>query len=114
LDPVSWPGSGIIDRVDERWADVRRLWEEKQAAAFPDCRGEEVDGVDLVLVDADLAGCVMHFLGNQFRGDDFQRGILRQIAADLDRIVPKMSGEVAQYFEREALLAHASLRALTK
>ena len=100
--------------VDHRWAEVRRLWQEKQATPFPDCRGEEIDGVDLVLVDADLAGCVMHYLGNQFRDDAFQLVILRQIAADLDRIVPQMSGEAGRYFEREARLAHATLGALAK
>jgi hypothetical protein len=104
----------MMYHVDERWAEVRRLWEEHRAAPFPDCRGEEIDGVDLVLVDADLAGCVVHFLGVKFRDDDFQLGILRQIASELDRIVPKMSGEIARYFKREALLAHATLRALVK
>jgi hypothetical protein len=104
----------MIYRVDERWAEVRRLWEEHMAAPFPDCRGEEIDGVDLVLVDADLAGCVMHFLGDRFRDDDFQLRILRQVAGELDRIVPKMSGEAGEYFECDARLAHATLRALGK
>jgi hypothetical protein len=76
---------------------------------FPDCRGEEVDGVDLVLVDADLHGCVNHLLGRRFRDDEFQLNILRRVAADLDRIVPMMSGDVKAYFEDDARLAHAAL-----
>ena len=102
----------MIDGMDDGWDDVRRLYAEVRAAPFPDCRGEEVDGVDLVLIDADLAGCVMHFLGQRFRDDVFQRQILEQIVGELDRIVPQMTGEVAVYFERECRLAHATLTAV--
>ena len=102
----------MIDGMDDRWSEVRRLFAEAREAPFPDCRGDEVDGVDLVLIDLDLAGCVMHFLGQRFRDDAFQLPILEQIAGELDRIVPQMTGEVARYFEREARLAHATLAAV--
>jgi hypothetical protein len=94
------------------WLEVKRLWNEKMDAPFPDCRGEEIDGVDLVMLDSDLAGCVMHFLGERYGTDEFQKRILERVFADLTRIVPKMTGEVAEYFSRELLLAAATLGSL--
>jgi len=102
----------MIGGMEDHWTEVRRLFAEVQVAPFPDCRGREVDGVDLVLVDADLVGCVMHYLGQGFRDDAYQLPILERIAGELDRIVPQMTGEGARYFEREARLARATLAAV--
>lgn len=93
------------------WGEVRRLWNEKIAAPFPDCRGDEIAGVDLVMADSDLAGCVMHFLGNRFGTDEFQLRVLKRVSEDLRRTVPQMSGDVERYFERELQLAVATLAA---
>jgi hypothetical protein len=45
---------------DEPASTMNRLFDEHQRAAFPDrWRDEDVAGVDLVLLDAHLAGCVV-------------------------------------------------------
>jgi hypothetical protein len=97
--------------VDDKFA-VRALTAAHEAARFPDCRGEEIDGVDLVLVDLDLHGCVDHFLGKPYGEDEWQLGILRQVTRDLDRIAPRLPSEWSGYFARARQLAHALLGAL--
>jgi len=56
----------------ERWAEsllvqdntlIEELWREHKLAAFPQgYRGKDVNGVDFVMLDADVAGCVDTFL----------------------------------------------------
>jgi len=70
---------------------VRQLWEQHRRTPFPDCRGVVVDGVDLVVVNADLDGCLRHFLvGPRSGGDDLQLLILREVAEALVRVVPRL------------------------
>lgn len=98
--------------VDDKFAAVRALAAAHEAARFPDCRGEEIDGVDLVLVDLDLHGRVLHFLGNPFGEDEWQLRILRQVTRDLDQIAPRLPSEWSGYFAKARELAHALLDAL--
>ena len=45
-------------------AEAWQLWDEHCRAPFPDrLRGMEIAGVDMVLLDADIAGCVTTWLG---------------------------------------------------
>jgi hypothetical protein len=98
--------------VDDRFSLVRPLAAAHAAWPFPDCRGEEIDGVDLVLVDADLHGCVAHFLREPFGSGQRQRDILSRVSADLDRIQPSLPDQWADYFGQADALARALLRAL--
>jgi hypothetical protein len=42
---------------------IEQLWREHKLEAFPQgYRGKDVNGVDLVMLDADVAGCVDTFL----------------------------------------------------
>jgi len=61
-----------------RVEELRRLWEERLPEPFPDAvaKGEDYVGVDLVMLDADIAGVVSSFLGSH-RLDERQRGIVR-------------------------------------
>ncbi len=98
--------------VDDRFAAARALAVAHGAARFPDCRGQEIEGVDLVLVDADLHGCVRHFLGKPFGEDEWRLGILRQVTGDLDRIASRLPAEWSGYFAEARDLAHALLSGL--
>ncbi len=73
-----------------------------------------VDGVDLVLVNADLDGCLRHFLvGPRSGGDDLQLLILREVAEALVRVVPRLvPGPASSYFDLDQQLAAATLRYL--
>ncbi|MEV6018219.1 MULTISPECIES: hypothetical protein [unclassified Streptomyces] len=78
--------------------DLARLWEDHLHALFPDgFRGVDFDGVDLVLLDADVAGLVQ----KELRGglDDTGIACLWGRIADLDKIVPQINEEYsASYF----------------
>jgi hypothetical protein len=42
---------------------IEDMWKEHREAVFPSvCRGRDVDGIDLVMLDADIAGCVSTYL----------------------------------------------------
>ncbi|MGW1985025.1 hypothetical protein ACWCPJ_21660 [Streptomyces collinus] len=42
----------------EQFQTAARLWQEHRAAEFPAClRGAEFEGIDMVMLDADTAGC---------------------------------------------------------
>ncbi len=80
---------------------------------FPDCRGAVVDGVDLVVLDDDLTGAVRHFvIGPRSGSDDLQLLILRETARALTRILPRLAGEAATYFDLNRQLADATLHHL--
>jgi hypothetical protein len=39
---------------------IEDMWKEHREAVFPSVsRGRDVDGIDLVMLDADIAGCVL-------------------------------------------------------
>ena len=72
--------------------------------------GDEVEGVALVMLDADIAGLAAAFLGagGTLRPD--QWWTLRECAADARAVVPHLSGEAWVYFGRLYALAQAVLR----
>ncbi|SFY49607.1 hypothetical protein [Streptomyces sp. F-1] len=91
----------------ERLRDVSRLWEEHRRAAFPaDVRGAEPAGVDLVLLDATVAGCVSGWLDGGGSLDAERGRILRDAVTDLDRVLPEIPGaDGPRYFRHLRRLA---------
>jgi hypothetical protein len=74
------------------------MWAEYEQAAFPDeCRGSEDDGVDLVLLGADLAGCVSTYVS---RGTLNARrlAVLTNGAGALKSKIPQLGSEASVYF----------------
>ncbi|MFG2289728.1 hypothetical protein ACGFOU_27105 [Streptomyces sp. NPDC048595] len=96
-----------MKRTPEPEAVVARLWQEHLRAPFPAAlRGAEAAGVDMVLLDADTAGCVSVWLDNGGSLDAGRRGTLRDRLAELDRALPLLSapGEL-RYCQRLRRLA---------
>ena len=91
-----------VSGSDERQALVSRLWKEHRDAAFPArLRGEERAGVDMVMLDADIAGCVDSWSRSSGPLDHNRLSRLRVLRRDLDRVLPLLddAGE-RQYYER--------------
>jgi hypothetical protein len=88
-----------------------QLWAEHLRAPFPARPpGELIVGVDLVMLDADVAGCVQTWMGNNFRLDEPNRGWLARCLSDLDRVLPVMDDPAERdYFERLRRLARLAL-----
>ena len=82
--------------------EVSRLWRKHQHAAFPArFRGAEIGGVDLVALEADIAGCVQSWRSGGGSLDEDQCQDLTRRIEDLDAVMPQMTSRVeVLYFER--------------
>lgn len=78
------------------------LWDEHMRAKFPPhLRGRDIEGEDVVKLDADIAGCVSSSLSGPL--DARHRGILLQCLAVLEeRVLPSISDEdgAIEYYDR--------------
>ncbi|MDX3074026.1 hypothetical protein [Streptomyces sp. MI02-7b] len=79
---------------------LARLWEEHCRAPYPPgFRGVDIEGVELILQDADVAGLVQRELSGGL--DDNGIAILWACIADLDKIAPLINEEYCvSYFGR--------------
>ncbi|WP_256341124.1 hypothetical protein [Streptomyces sp. TLI_105] len=84
------------------------LWEDHLRAPFPDgFRGVDFGGVDLVLLDADVAGLVQRELSGGL--DDSGIAYLWSCIADLEKIVPLINEEYcASYFTELRTMAQVA------
>lgn len=75
--------------VGEREVTLARLWQEHLGTPFPTgLRGSEPAGIDVVLLDAAIAGCVSTRQNNGGFLDAERHRILRDCIADVDRALP--------------------------
>lgn len=91
---------------------IEQLWREHYSAAFPQRHyDEDVNGVDLVMLDADVAGCVATFLS---RGNLnlSQTVVLGLCYRDLTCLIPMLDDEGKAYYHRLELLAKLVLKAV--
>jgi hypothetical protein len=87
--------------IDVRVADVAALWATQRSAPFPSrLRGAEIAGVDIVMLDAQVAGCVSSWLSNGGSLDRRRRDALAACRDHLDRVIPELAGAEAIYCRR--------------
>jgi hypothetical protein len=85
---------------DERLGE---LYEALAAGPYPPgCAGEEIDGVELVMLDADIAGVASHYLRNSRPITDDHRAMLIDLIADVDRVWARLPHDAAREFYRRA------------
>ncbi|MEW2252698.1 hypothetical protein AB0907_35910 [Streptomyces sp. NPDC006975] len=96
-----------MSESSEHLRPVARLWSEHRRAPFPaGLRGSEIGGTDLVLLDANTAGCVLTWLNNGGALDGQGIRALHECIEDLDRIVPRITVPAgARYYARLRQLA---------
>ncbi|MFE6747928.1 hypothetical protein ACFVGM_18910 [Kitasatospora purpeofusca] len=104
LHPPTAAAAAVGPRA-EPGARLARLWEDHRRAPYPDgFRGVDIEGVELILLDADVAGLVQRELNGGLDGDGI--AVLRACIAGLDRIVPLIdSAYCASYFTKLRTLA---------
>ncbi len=73
--------------------------EHKQVLFPPECRGEEINGVDLVMLDADISGCISSFLKSKGRLDPKRIEILEKCQKDLNKLASKMECKSKDYYD---------------
>ena len=91
---------------------IRELWDEHMSTPFPEAySGKDVSGIDMVMLDADVAGCVDTFLD---RGNLnlFQTAILGLCYRDLNDVIPALNEEGKAYYSRLERLAELVLKAV--
>jgi hypothetical protein len=91
---------------------IEESWKEHDATPFPTgFQGKDVDGIDFVMLDADIAGCVDTFLerGNL---NLFQTAMLGLCYRHASYVTPILNGEGAAYFWRLERLAELVLKAV--
>ncbi|MFF9063781.1 hypothetical protein ACF09E_00345 [Streptomyces sp. NPDC014891] len=106
LGPSSAAEAAAADPTGSRPEDrLALLWEEHLRAPYPDSfRGVAVGGVELVLLDADVAGLVQCELHGVL--DDAGVATLWACIADLDKAVPLIDSEYCgAYFARLRTMA---------
>jgi hypothetical protein len=92
---------------------IEELWSRHVQASFPPrCRGKEIKGIDLVLIDADTAGCVSTFLERNGHLDQCRLAILGLCYHHLGLVVAGLKGEGRDYFSRLEELAGLVLSAV--
>jgi hypothetical protein len=100
------------DESSDPVATVRDLLETHNASPYPPelSGGDEVAGVALVMLDADIAGLAAAYLGagGALRPD--QWFTLREALADARLVMPHLTGEAWVYFGRLYMLGRAMLR----
>lgn len=104
---------GVQEKIDL----ILKLWDEHKYAKFrKDIAGEEIDGIDLVLLDADTAGCIDTFLkrSNQYTLDISRTAILKHCYRDLSIVSARFAGAPKDYFQRLETLARLILEVLTE
>ncbi|MBM2620641.1 hypothetical protein JIG36_34590 [Actinoplanes sp. LDG1-06] len=86
---------------DDRSVAVTRLWDAHLGTPFPGrLRSVDVAGVTMVLLDADVAGCVTTWLDNGGTLDERRWDTLATCELHLERVLPELSGAEAAYFQR--------------
>jgi hypothetical protein len=84
---------------------ILELWQEYSSAAFPKGHGgKQLNGTDLPLLEAEIAGCIHMYV---HRGElDFRRvEILSRCLIDLNAVILLMDSEEFMYFDRLRRLA---------
>ncbi|GAB7051354.1 hypothetical protein [Catenuloplanes indicus] len=86
---------------NDRMTGMARLWTAHRDAAFPDrLRSVDIAGIEMVMLDADVAGCISTWLNDGGNIDDRWWDVLAARERDLERVVPELSGDEAAYFQR--------------
>lgn len=86
-------------------AEILELWREHSSAAFPRGYGRAVKGIDLALLDAEIAGSIRMYVHNGAKIDAARVNSLREHLTELNTIVLLLDREEMIYFDRLRRLA---------
>lgn len=94
-------------------SEILELWQRHSSAAFPKGH-KEIDGIDLTLLDAEIAGCIHMYIHNDAKLD-YQRVMnLRNRLIDLNTIILFLDSDELNYFNRLRELANLILQEVEK
>ena len=71
---------------------IVKLYNEHLKTSFPDRRGDEEMGIDLVLIDSDTAGLISKYIGSHGQLNTDDNKALNHCYFDLKTVVKELSG----------------------
>jgi hypothetical protein len=87
-------------------SEILELWKVHSSSSFPQGYvGKEINGIDLPLLDAEIAGCIQAYVHNRGELDHRHIEILRKSLTELNTIVLLLNREELMYFNRLRNLA---------
>src|SRR5688572_11769917 len=110
--PLSLTKCRSTQRLVEQPMAIENIWKEHQQARFPSaCRGGDIEGIDFVMLDADIAGCVSTFIKRRTL-DQWRTAVLGVCYRNVTYVLPQMPLEGRLYFRRLERLARLVLDAV--
>ncbi len=93
-------------------ADLHEVWRSHKKTRLPrECEGQEVEGIDLMMLDADANACLSDWFATAGAMDDERWQLLEQCIAQVQAVRAGMTGESGDYFARlEGLCAQVLAR----
>ena len=92
-------------------AEILELWQQHSSATFPKGYGQkEINGIDLPLLDAEIAGPIHMYMHNGATLDSLRVKALRKRLIDLNTIVLLLDQEQLTYFDRLRRIANLILQ----
>jgi hypothetical protein len=96
-------------------SEILELWQQHSAAAFPEgYGGREINGIDLPLLDAEIAGCIQRYVHTSGELDPRRMELLRKSLTELNTIVLLLDSEELIYFNRLRNLANLVLQEVNR
>lgn len=93
---------------------IEQLWQEHIAAPFPQAlRGKGINGIDFVVLDANIAGCITTFV-ERGKLNTYQLAMLGLSYRDTSFVVPILNEDGAAYFWRLERMAELILKAVAR
>jgi len=91
--------------------EIGKLYSEHTKTMFPNnLKGIEVLNIDLVLLDANIAGCVSSYLQNGGHLDSQRVEILKRLCVDVNSVLKEIPSGEREYFVKLKRLGDLVIR----
>ncbi|BDD01474.1 hypothetical protein [Persicobacter psychrovividus] len=95
--------------------DIKEKYQEFRNEPFPEgIAGEEIHGIDLVMLDADTAGLLEKFIGYNYKLTRTDFDLLKRLTVELKTVTKELNGQSRRYFATLWNLADRIVRDLTE
>lgn len=79
--------------------DIKEKYQEFRSEPFPEgVAGEEIHGIDLVMLDADTAGLIEKFIGYNYKLTRTDIDLLKRLSTELKTVTRELEGQPRTYF----------------